>query len=106
ACRLPHSPSCHSFLPPPPSTTEIYTLSLHDALPISGVLYIPSTGHPSSPMTGLRFRSSLVFARWCSLHNRQRFVSSSTPPLTRATMWSDSSPALTFPSFRQSWQRG
>src|SRR5690625_7913103 len=47
-----------------PATTEIYTLSLHDALPISGDQpeahrpgKCPGTGHPGSPSCAPRPRS-------------------------------------------------
>src|SRR2546430_13015359 len=59
------------------ATTEIYTLSLHDALPISRSIILNSPRSPSSPipccnLTSLRFNSPSTPAR-------------SFPPSTRAT---------------------
>src|SRR5438874_8223402 len=43
--------ACHFFFFSHTSTTEIYTLSLHDALPI----FLPHEGPRDLPWTGVRF---------------------------------------------------
>src|SRR5690242_20828393 len=47
---------CHFFFFHDPATTEIYTLSLHDALPISSGGWMPfgGTSSPTSPTSSRR----------------------------------------------------
>src|SRR2546426_3142419 len=57
-----HSPRSTLFFFNDTATTEIYTLSLHDALPISGVSAVPVTGFVLLPPLLVKTTASLKAA--------------------------------------------
>src|SRR5699024_12788196 len=69
-CCLPSAPSSPIvilFFFTDPATTEIYTLSLHDALPISACCLPESSGANSSLFSLSSDEKTLRLRRYCSL---------------------------------------
>src|SRR5256885_15627163 len=73
-CRAARTPSLHSlffFFFNDTATTEIYTLSLHDALPISGIGHRAiENGEDSSPLKRLAAVAASVGRGGCYGHRR------------------------------------
>src|SRR6266487_6700845 len=59
------------------ATTEIYTLSLHDALPISaaGISMFRSTDRPGSGLAGWKIRTVGGALRWSTIWSNGRYPS-------------------------------
>src|SRR2546429_3672444 len=82
------------------ATTEIYTLSLHDALPISRPPHTPHEGRAGAPLRGPRVRRPLVedrkstrlnsshgyisYAVFCLKKKKRQQTAEDAPRVTRA----------------------
>src|SRR6266487_4737498 len=79
------TPSCSSLLPlcffffNDTATTEIYTLSLHDALPISGAVLVETIANPTFRVTNVPAVASV-----CAQDRKSTRLNSSHPSISYA----------------------